>query len=128
MRGSGAVPRERDLRGLAGYVRNRLAAGEVAEFRAAGATFFIVMLPLRRVLVATDKGESFVVSDTTPVSIPTLVAGRFSLARAAYLCHLFRAMSGKVRTQGRAGKHGDGNGRKQVGIEARAIRHGHAQA
>lgn len=82
-----------DLRVLAAYVRNRLTAGETAEFWVKGARVFIVPLPAQQaLLVASERGESLLLTGAEPVHASTFVAGRFSLQRAAMLSRLFNVL------------------------------------
>jgi hypothetical protein len=96
-----------DLTVLAGYVRNKLQAGQAATIIVKGRRVFIVPHTvlggeLPGVLVASEKGESLWVDPNTPLNWHMFVAGGFSLPRARIVAKTFSAIRGtsKKRKQG----------------------------
>jgi hypothetical protein len=95
-----------DLSTLAGYVRNSIKQGKVAEFTCLGTTFYVVEVGGPALLITTTVGESVVLRHDSVASVTTLLAGRFSLRRAAFVCRLIDALRGKIGTQRSGQKNG----------------------
>ena len=107
MYGGDAVANDPDLSVLAGYVRNRIKAGQSAQFMYAGRRVFIVPTTafgdtLPGMLVAVAPGASIVVEPDTPLGTITFVAAGFRLHFAVFLVNLFLAIRGKPLKQPQA--------------------------
>lgn len=97
-----ASAKEPDLRVLAGYVRNRLKDNQTAEFWVHGHRIFLIPMPQQSaLLVASERGESILLTGKEPIHTATFISGRFSLQRAAFLTRLIDAIRGTTGTLGK---------------------------
>lgn len=85
-------------RALAGFIRNKVRAGQTATFVLSGRRVHVIPhtvlgQELPGMLVASDRGESLWVDPATPLNTALFMAGGFSTGRASALVRLFKQLA-----------------------------------
>ena len=118
-----------DLRVLAGFIRNKIKAGQPASIMHKGVEIIITRAPFDRLLVATSAGEAIIIEAHQPISFHTFTRKGFRLQRASFLANTFQVLSDTIDMRRERAKHGETTkvlgGRKPP--QARRSRNGYPQ-
>ena len=119
-----------DLRVLAGFIRNKIKAGQPASITHKGVEIIITRAPFDRLLVATSAGEAVIIESHQPISFHTFARKGFRLQRASFLANAFQVLSDTTDMRRERAKHGETT--KVIGgckpPQARRSRNEHPQA